>query len=257
MFPIAASLMNGASSLIGSYFSAETSAKNTEAQIKAQQAMQEDAQEFNAGQAQVQRDYQTQMSNTAYQRASSDMKAAGLNPMMMAGGSMNASTPSGSSASIGTPNVPMPQNKSALADIGDVVSKAVNTAISLKTFDKMTEEISNLQAQQAKTSAETKLTGQRTETEKEETVRRRQEVVLSGARIPGARFSAAQANDLLNLPDWLRRSVTQGGFVGGKLSETLSPVSDLISSAKGVKSLLQYPNNPTKKYSGFEDRWPD
>lgn len=53
--------------------------------------------EFNSKEAQLNRDWQERMSNTAYQRAVSDMKAAGINPMLavMQGG---ASTPSGSSA---------------------------------------------------------------------------------------------------------------------------------------------------------------
>lgn len=55
-------------------------------------------QAYNSSEAQKQRDYATEMSNTAYQRAVKDMSSAGLNPYLayQQGG---ASTPSGSSAS--------------------------------------------------------------------------------------------------------------------------------------------------------------
>lgn len=56
---------------------------------------------FNAEQAQINRDWQEKMSNTAHQRQVADMSAAGLNPQMMYGGSSasGASTPSGGVAS--------------------------------------------------------------------------------------------------------------------------------------------------------------
>lgn len=52
---------------------------------------------FNSAEAQKQRDWEEEMSNTAYQRGVKDMQAAGINPAIMAMG--GASTPSGASAS--------------------------------------------------------------------------------------------------------------------------------------------------------------
>lgn len=54
--------------------------------------------EYNSAEAQKQRDWQTQMSNTAHQREVTDLKAAGLNPVLSATGP-GATTPSGGVAS--------------------------------------------------------------------------------------------------------------------------------------------------------------
>lgn len=57
------------------------------------------AMNFSASETQKLRDWQAEQSNTAYQRATADMRVAGLNPALMFASGSAASTPSGAAAS--------------------------------------------------------------------------------------------------------------------------------------------------------------
>lgn len=99
---------------------------------------------------QMQQDFQERMSNTAYQRATADMKAAGLNPMMMFGGSGGAaSSPSGGQA-----NIPVENPISAgLATAMDAKRLSNETKVS-KAQKENLEADSYLKGNQANTEAE-------------------------------------------------------------------------------------------------------
>lgn len=267
MLPLLGGLLTGGASLLGSIFSSSTSASNTQAQIAAQQAAQRDSELFNrqeaetnrgfqASQLGIQREYETQMSNTAYQRASQDMKSAGLNPMMMFGSGSAASTPSvgsasGSTASVGTPSVPMPQNTHPLAGLGQAVAQGIQSTISAKTIEKMGEEISNLRADRAVTEAREpqvrqdtatsealeKLRRQEKLTEEEETRYRMNTAAASALRLAKERFENREYESRGKMPDWLIDSATWGSYLGRSINDTISPITNSARSAKTFQEL--------------------
>lgn len=105
----------------------------------------EETNKANAQQAQMNRDWQERMSNTAYQRGMADMKAAGLNPILayQKGG---ASSPGGAQAAMQTFEAKNP------------VEPAIHTALAVRRsaqeLENMKYTADNIQANTAKTISE-------------------------------------------------------------------------------------------------------
>lgn len=210
---------------------------------------QQQTNQMQAQMMQQQQGFQERMSNTAYQRASADMTAAGLNPMMMFSSGSAASTPPGAS--------PSPNVKSGLD--ADAVQKAVSTGVQVKVAN---ATIDNLVEQNAKIKAETLTEGQRpalvsasTSTEREKPSLVRAETHLTKERaaektlgdiplkqwqIPIVRNRAVTSQNEEKINNTARRLFDQGSYLGRKGSDTLAPVSDILSSAASARRAFRH-----------------
>lgn len=107
--------------------------------------------QFNAEQAQINRDWQERMSNTQYQRQVADMKAAGVNPALAMTGGSGAGVPSGSAATAGSS-----QNGMSLSDLLQLMQFKTQMQGLKAGIEKTNAETDNVTAATEKTKADTR-----------------------------------------------------------------------------------------------------
>lgn len=195
MDPLTAGAITGGAGVLGTYLSNQESAK----------------------QAQQQMDFQERMSNTAHQREVSDLRAAGLNPILSALG-QGASTPQGAQ---GTVN-----------DFAPGISKGMDTAIAIKNQNK---EMQFKDAGIANTNADTENKGAQ------------RNLINSQAHQANidAKMKAVQA-DLIEktLPSMIKKAKAEGDYseinqIMGIINSGASSAGHILDITAPLKGILK------------------
>ncbi|QCQ84927.1 DNA pilot protein [Blackfly microvirus SF02] len=239
-------LSNPMSSLLGSVVGAGASMFNQDKTNEMQQQM-----------MQQQNSFQERMSSTAYQRASTDMQAAGLNPMMMFGGGSAASSPTGAAPSA---SVKAPGSGIDSSTFERALSSATQQRVADKTIDNLVDQNAKIKAETLTEDARFLSESQRSRLLKGQTANVAADTDKTRAVIPVIANQAITAKNESDISPGVRKLLDQSGYGGRKVEEVLSPVGDMVSSAKGVRSMMPTRSRTERHYqdgrsSTFEERW--
>lgn len=257
MFPLLGGIASGVLGLAGGMMTNSANAKQAANQMAFQQGQTEQQMAFgremasrqeafqreSVGNAQT---YNTDMSNTAYQRAMADMRSAGLNPML-AYGQGGATSPASPTAAGATASVTA--QGGARAQMQDALSPAISRAFQGAMISTQLEQaMANVDLTKAQTARETKaagLTRQNMDTDFE-----RQRELYHRANHTWSRNEAGGPDAEVEL---LRASAASARAQAGLTSETerdlrnWGPPGGWRSNARALEGIIE-------RYPGLGDR---
>lgn len=171
---------------------------------------------FNAAEAEKNREYQTEMSNTAYQRGMADMAKAGLNPILayQKGG---ASSPTGSMASAVNP-------KDSENFIGNSASTAMQSL-------RLRQELENMKTQNNLTNASAAQALSQTTVNQKTAEKTEADKNIALEKLAPAQRDAVEANIEKGV---LTNSAGKIAKQAGYSAQLIKPVADTTNSALSV-----------------------
>jgi len=210
---------------------------------------QKDANEANALEAQKNRDfqhaesqeqmaYQTRMSNSAYQRATEDMRAAGINPML-AFSQGGASTPAGQAGSGAQATAGNAGEK-----LGAGIESAAKLGIIAKDLEAKDADIKLMKNQAAAARANEQLADTTQSGVVTDNAMKTLEYVQKNANINSATKAEREENDLRTIRAKINKTMAIPDAVG----ERLGPVLKGLSSAQAIRRGGTPPPPPSNFY---------
>lgn len=229
---------------------------------------------FNAQQARETRDWSAAMSNSAYQRTMSDMRSAGLNPILAyrqgQSGTPSAATASASSPSGASASGPGPGGVSP-AQTFDIVGPALNTAMAMTRVANETKQtdaqVALLNAQKATEEKRPGYVGAQTDTE-----RRRPGEVEARTGLDMARSRTEQQEAIIRENQAKKAAIEQelwqngaakilyqSGLIGQSVDQVRKPVTGTLDSVsdflgRGRKTTTTTESSK-QRGPNFEDIW--